>query len=291
MAQPKPSPQDYAVPPPALSSRGPYNPVAVLPSKLAKRILELDFVEMSEISLDDPPSQAPGQPPLPARPPVQDISVWMEKYSIMAALLASRFLEKAPELFAYQASIIRAEQNFDDRRCVTYGRCFRREALAQKSLDWSIPNARLYNEAFTGRAKAVPRCTFCLQEDHVAQHCPHYPNCPWPGWFQEPMPLQPNLSHRPLQLAPLNLWNAAAATTRENVGRQQQHADTHIAAQSVGAHILACTAPAEGRGVIHAHDRQSTRPDRQDPPRLHRTPALGTEGSLLRNRNTCWCCS
>ena len=146
---------------------------------------------MSEISLDDPPAQGPGQPPLPARPPVQDISVWMEKCSVMAALLASRFPEKAPELFAYQASINWAERNFDDRRWVTYDCCFRREALAQKSLDWSIPNARLYNEAFTGWARAVSRCTLCLQEDHVAQYCPHNPNRLWPGWFQEPMLPQP----------------------------------------------------------------------------------------------------
>ena len=53
---------------------------------------------MSEISLDDPPSHLPGQPPLLARPPVQNISVWVEKFSVMAALLASRFPEKAPEL-------------------------------------------------------------------------------------------------------------------------------------------------------------------------------------------------
>ena len=99
-------PQSRAVPGPALASRGPYNPAAILPTKVAKRILDLDFVEMSEIVLDDPPVQVPGQPPLPARPPVQDISVWVEKYSVMAALLASRFPEKAPELFAYQASIV-----------------------------------------------------------------------------------------------------------------------------------------------------------------------------------------
>ena len=52
---------------------------------------------MSEISLDDPPSHVPGQPPLPARPPVQNISVWLEKYSIMAALLATRFPHEVPE--------------------------------------------------------------------------------------------------------------------------------------------------------------------------------------------------
>ena len=108
-------PQSKAVPGPAVASRGPYNPAAVLPTKVAKRILDRDFVEMSEIALDDPPVQVPGQPPLPARPPVQDISVWVEKYLVMAALLASRFPEKAPELFAYQASIVRAGRNFVDR--------------------------------------------------------------------------------------------------------------------------------------------------------------------------------
>ena len=63
---------------------------------------------------------------------------------IMAALLASRFPEKAPELFAYQASIVRAERNFNDRRWVAYD--------------------------------PLPRCSFCLQEDHVVHMCPRNPN-------------------------------------------------------------------------------------------------------------------
>ena len=177
----------------SLSCRGPYNPAAVLPTKVAKRILGLEFVEMSDISLDDLPPHTPGQPPLPARPPIQNISVWIEKFSVMAALIASRFPEKAPELFAYQASIVRAERNFDDRRWVSYDRCYRREALALKNLDWSVPNARLYNEAFTGHARAVPRCSFCLQEDHLAQYCPRNPNRPWFGWLGDTS-LQPSQS-------------------------------------------------------------------------------------------------
>ena len=138
---------------------------------------------MSEISVDDIPQQTPGHPPLPARPPIQDISVWMEKYSVMAAILSTRFPERAPELFAYQASVLRAERNYDDKRWVAYDRRYRREALAQKDLNWSVTNTRLYNEAFTGRARAIPRCSYCLQEDHVTQFCPRDPNRPWFGWF------------------------------------------------------------------------------------------------------------
>ena len=181
-----PPQQTIPSPAPGLHSKGPYNPAALLPSKLAKKILDLDFVEMSEITLDDPPTPSPGHPPLPARPPIHNISVWVEKFSLMAALIATRFPEKAPELFAYQASIVRAERNFDDRRWVTYDRCYRREALSTKNLDWSVPNLRLYNEAFTGHARAIPRCSFCLQEDHTSQACPRNPSRLWLGWYREP---------------------------------------------------------------------------------------------------------
>ena len=37
-------------------------------------------------------------------------------------------------------------------------RCYRREALAQKNPNWSVPNARLYNEALY---------SLCLEEDHL----------------------------------------------------------------------------------------------------------------------------
>ena len=136
--------QVAANPTSGLQGRGPFNPVALLPTKLVKKILDLEFVEMSDITLDDLPTPGPGQPPLPARPPIQDITTWVEKFSLMAAILATRFPEKAPELFAYQASIVRAERNFEGRRWVTYDRCYRREALATKDLNWSAPNLRLY---------------------------------------------------------------------------------------------------------------------------------------------------
>ena len=86
----------------------------------------------------------------------------------MAVILTTRFPEKAPEFFAYQAMIVRAERNYEGNRWVVYDRQFRREALARKDLNWSVPHSRLYNKAFTGRARAIPRYTFCLQDDHTA---------------------------------------------------------------------------------------------------------------------------
>ena len=165
-----------------LHQPGPYNPASTLPPKVVKKILNLEFVEMSEIAADEFPTPNLGQPPTPSRPPIHDISIWMEKFAVMAAILAARFPEKSPELFAYLAAIVRAERNFDNQCWVAYDRCYRREALGQKDLNWSIPNIRLYNEAFTGRARAIPRCAHCLQEDHVARYCPLNPNRVWLDW-------------------------------------------------------------------------------------------------------------
>ena len=53
---------------PAISATGPFNPAASLPPKVVKKILELEFVEMAEISIGNDPPQAPGRPSAPARP-------------------------------------------------------------------------------------------------------------------------------------------------------------------------------------------------------------------------------
>ncbi len=53
---------------------GPYNPGA---TAVAHKILSMKFVEMSEITLDDPP---PTGRPTPTRLPITDISVWVERF-------------------------------------------------------------------------------------------------------------------------------------------------------------------------------------------------------------------
>ena len=106
-------------------------------------------------------------PHRPRRAPITHITIWVECYSQMAALLSTRFPEKAPEFWVYQATIIRASRNYDNSAWVAYDRQFHREALASKDLNWSVPNHRLYNEAFTGRVRSIPRCTICLSAHHL----------------------------------------------------------------------------------------------------------------------------
>ena len=116
-------------------------------------------------------------------------------------------LRRLQNSFAYQAAMVRAEWNFEGSCGVYYDRCYRREALASKNLDWSIPNIRLYNEAFTGHARSLPRCSDCLQDDHASSICARNPARPW---FHFPRPnhwqrATPSLQWRPLPSLPLQL--------------------------------------------------------------------------------------
>ena len=148
---------------------------------------------MAEVTVDDAAPQGPGRPPPPAWLPITDISQWIERFSLMSDVLCSKFPDKAGELFAYQASIIRAKRNYEGTRWVAYDRQYRREALARKDLNWSVTDPRLYNEAFTGRARSIARCNYCLQDDHNEAQCSRNPNRPMFGWFPDPSlwPAQP----------------------------------------------------------------------------------------------------
>ena len=94
--------------------------------------------------------------------------------------------EGGPELWAYQMTIVKAAHAYEGSNWVLYDRQFRREMLAGKDLNWSVPDARLYNEAFTGRAKSITRYSHCLSEDHTAAMCQFNPNPPIVGGLQDP---------------------------------------------------------------------------------------------------------
>ena len=105
------------------------------------------------------------------RGPVTDILLWIECYASMVAVLSSGFLQKTPELMAYLKTIVRAHRSFLEDGWVTYDSCYRRKAAITKSLDWGQVDFTLYNETFTGRARFIARCTFCLSEHHTSAEC------------------------------------------------------------------------------------------------------------------------
>ena len=112
------------------------------------------------------------------RGPVTDILLWIECYASMVAVLSSGFPQKTPELMAYQKTIVRAYRSFSGDGWVTYDSCYRRKAAITKSLDWGQVDFTLYNETFTGRAKPIARCKFCLSEHHFSSECGYAPEVP-----------------------------------------------------------------------------------------------------------------
>ena len=177
-----------------------YSATNRLPQKLVTRIQALEFIEMSEML---PETWLPDHQEMataPRRPsrntPVTDILVWTECFSLMAAVLAERYPDKAPQLLAYLRRIVHAARNFHGMAWVAYDRLYRRQALAQRSLDWAREDASLYNEAFVGQAKAISRCRHCLSDNHTAEACPELVQSlpPWMGLYPYGAPPHPYTS-------------------------------------------------------------------------------------------------
>jgi len=76
---------------------------------------------------------------------------------------------------SYQKTIIAAHRRYAGDRWVIYDSSYRRQAANMKSLDWGLMDVQLWNEIFTGRAKAIAHCRICLSELNSQADCPQAP--------------------------------------------------------------------------------------------------------------------
>ncbi len=157
-----------------------------LPAKLVKKIQDLEFVEMSELLTDswrfqEDEAKCCHQRKGQRRGPITDILIWVECYSSLVATLSQRYPDKTPHLMAYMKTIVKAQRTFVGEGWVTYDACYRRKAAAAKTLDWGIIDFTLYNETFTGRAKALARCRYCSSDLHPSHECRFAPTVPVSG--------------------------------------------------------------------------------------------------------------
>ena len=165
-----------------------------------QRILQLEYIEMSELIPETWGLESENVSPCchqgrrqTRRGPVVDILLWLECYSSLVAVLATRFPGHIGDFMAYQRTILKASKNFEGTAWAIYDRCYRRQAAATKSLNWASIDSALYNEAFTGRARVIPRCRVCLSENHMEAECPDR-SLPIPGHYSSA-----NLSLAPYQ--------------------------------------------------------------------------------------------
>ena len=107
---------------------------------------------------------------------ITDLSLWTECFSLLAAVITSKYPDKAPHLMAYLRTITRASRNYEDLAWASYDAAFRRQAANRSTFDWSQVDTTLFNEAFTGRARLLPRCPYCLSDTHRGGECQYGPH-------------------------------------------------------------------------------------------------------------------
>ena len=89
--------------------------------------------------------------------------------------MATRYPQYVPEFMVYQRTMVRAARNFEGLAWVSYDICYRRKAARCRDLHWSRVDSALYHEAFTGRARSVPRCSLCLSPHYSSGQCAFAP--------------------------------------------------------------------------------------------------------------------
>ena len=106
---------------------------------------------------------------------------------------------------------------------MVYDRCYRRRAALTKDLNWSVQHTALYNEAFTGWACTILRCTYCLSKNHAVGDCPdcpqglpHHSRQAPTGLYEPPATVHPYESQRSNRAAhqPQPPPNTAGSSTR-----------------------------------------------------------------------------
>ena len=128
-----------------------------VPAKLVSQIVAGTFVELHDLLcanlvLHEPEPQLlfdgrlvlTSSPKKPKRR-VDDITSWLEAFSIYCLILSSHFPHRWRDLMRYPLLILRTQRRFAGRVWLAYDRAFREHAAASNLTDWSTINVQLFN--------------------------------------------------------------------------------------------------------------------------------------------------
>ena len=214
---------------------------------------------------------------------VTDILLWTEGYAALVAILATAHPDKIPHFMAYLKTITHASRNFDGVAWASYDAAYRRQAAACSFYDWATIDSALYNEAFTGRARIMPRCRYCLSETHQSTDCAYAPSEETPHTHQPKIPrttLPPSSFSRTPRIArgQVEVWSCVASITGpRGTNATINSADMRTFALSAELArtqqlIVGSRAPSGHRGP----DPPMTRPSAS----LHRPPLSSATGGI-----------
>ena len=147
-----------------------------VPTKLAIKIWKGEYVDMGELLPEfwvDAREQSDVRREVRPRQgrKVTDIFTWLQCYSTYVAVRVPKAPLLAPEFMTYQATIMRASQDYAGLAWVRYDAAFRRQAALTGNTRWSVINTTIYTMCFTGIAVSTKRCELCLATSHTEREC------------------------------------------------------------------------------------------------------------------------
>ena len=126
---------------------------------------------------------------------IPDLPTWLQCFSVYAAVLLTKFPQRATSLLLYQKNIADLSQRFLWPSWVIYDNSFRQEAAETKRLDWSQLDYGLHARCFHNQASALEGwCSTCLSVDHLQANCPLAKKKEWPN--KRPSTVNPPSSKR-----------------------------------------------------------------------------------------------
>ena len=149
----------------------------VVPARLVKKILKGDYVDMAELLKDNMEVErrragAGGEAPIAAsRREVPDILSWLHCFSLYAAVITSKYPEKAKDLLAYQALMIGEHRRCGGRGWLLYDAAFRQQITSLEGADFARLNQSLYLTTFVAYGGKGRSCSKCLLSDHSQEEC------------------------------------------------------------------------------------------------------------------------
>ena len=159
----------------------------VVPEKLVKKILKGDFIDMADLLKDNLEAErrrysqeqgvgqpSYGQPPYYKRE-VPDMLSWLTCFSLYAAVITSKYPQKAKELWAYQAMMVSEQRRCGGRGWLLYDSAFRQQISSLEATDFSKINQSLYSTTFLAYGGRSSFCSYCLAADHAQEDCALHP--------------------------------------------------------------------------------------------------------------------
>ena len=116
---------------------------------------------------------------LQAKGLISDLGTWIQCFSLYAAVVLSKFLERRTSLLLYQSTIAKLSQKFNWPSWVIYDTLHRQETADTGKTDWSKIEPSLHAQCFVDMdVSSEGWCSLCHSVEHLRHNCPLSPQPP-----------------------------------------------------------------------------------------------------------------